>query len=187
MVAKLLRPNEGDRCGAFPRVATMHDPIRLATVSVLRHIGAALCLRTGIRHHPAGCTSVRIGQFPKEPLGIAGTLNGLARGIRLAVGFGMKRRGSRESGTAISVVPEGTACETSPALTVPASGVDLEALERAVIAFALERKGGNQVQSARFLGLSRSALIYRMQKYGLTAGAYRRMSAASAQTSHATG
>jgi DNA-binding NtrC family response regulator len=99
----------------------------------------------------------------------------------------MKRRSSRESGTAIAVVPEGTACETSPAVTVPASGVDLEALERAVIAFALERHAGNQVQSARFLGLSRSALIYRMQKYGLTAGAHRRTSAAAARASHLTG
>jgi DNA-binding NtrC family response regulator len=99
----------------------------------------------------------------------------------------MKRRGSRDSGTAISVVSEGTACETSPALTVPASGIDLEALERAVIAFALERKGGNQVQSARFLGLSRSALIYRMQKYGLTAGKRGRAPAESVPASHAAG
>jgi DNA-binding NtrC family response regulator len=106
---------------------------------------------------------------------------------RLRLRFDMKRRASRDSGTAITVVSEGTACETSPALTVPASGIDLEALERAVIAFALEHEGGNQVQSARFLGLSRSALIYRMQKYGLTAGKRRRAPAASAQASRATG
>jgi hypothetical protein len=153
----------------------------------LRHIGAALCLITGIRRRPVGCSTIGIRRFPKEALGIAGPLNRLARGIRLAVGLHMKRRGSRDSGAAITVVPEGTACETSPALSVPASGIDLEALERAVIAFALERKGGNQVQSARFLGLSRSALIYRMQKYGLTARAHERPSAASARASRATG
>ena len=86
----------------------------------------------------------------------------------------MKRR-DREVPTApIAVVPEGTSCDASPALTVPSSGVDLEALERAVIAFALEHHGGNQVRSARFLGLSRSALIYRMRKYRLNAGRRRK-------------
>jgi hypothetical protein len=186
MLAEVLHSFDGDRCGAGPSAVTVTPYQARGGVSVLRHIGAALCLITGI-HRQAGCSNIRIRRFPKEPLGVAEPLNRLARGIRLAVALDMKRRGSRESGTAITVVPEGTACETSPALTVPASGVDLEALERAVIAFALERKSGNQVQSARFLGLSRSALIYRMQKYGLTGGAHRRMSAASAHTSHATG
>ena len=50
---------------------------------------------------------------------------------------------------------------------VPESGVDVDAVERALIAFALKRTEGNRTHAARFLGLSRSALIYRMHKHGL--------------------
>ena len=59
------------------------------------------------------------------------------------------------------------ACEHVVALVVPDSGADVEAVERALITFALETTGGNRTRAARFLGLSRSALIYRMHKHGL--------------------
>lgn len=52
-------------------------------------------------------------------------------------------------------------------VSVPASGVDLEAVERALIVFALDATGGNRTHAARLLRLTRSALLYRMQKYGL--------------------
>ena len=60
--------------------------------------------------------------------------------------------------------------DTSAAIvSVPATGVDLEAVERALIVFALEVTDGNRTHAARLLRLTRSALLYRMQKYGLTA------------------
>jgi two-component system response regulator AtoC len=43
----------------------------------------------------------------------------------------------------------------------------LEDLERSAIAAALEAHGDNQTRAARALGLSRRALIYKMEKYGL--------------------
>ena len=46
-------------------------------------------------------------------------------------------------------------------------GVSLEAVERALIVYALEANAGNRTRAARFLGLTRSALLYRMQKFGL--------------------
>jgi two-component system, NtrC family, response regulator AtoC len=46
--------------------------------------------------------------------------------------------------------------------------VDLEAVERALIVFALDTTGGNRTRAARLLRLTRSALLYRLQKYGLT-------------------
>lgn len=52
-------------------------------------------------------------------------------------------------------------------VVVPDSGADVEAVERALIAFALEQMGGNRTRAARFLGISRSALIYRVRKHGL--------------------
>lgn len=55
-------------------------------------------------------------------------------------------------------------------VTVPPTGVDLVAVERALIQFALEVHSGNRTRAAKFLGLSRSALLYRMQKYHLVQG-----------------
>ncbi len=52
-----------------------------------------------------------------------------------------------------------------------ASGADvrgqLAAVERAAIVAALDAESGNQTRAARRLGLSRRALIYKMEKYGL--------------------
>jgi hypothetical protein len=56
---------------------------------------------------------------------------------------------------------------------VPSSGIDLGAVERALIAFALDASDGNRTHAARFLGLSRSALIYRMHKHGLVTSGVR--------------
>jgi DNA-binding NtrC family response regulator len=51
------------------------------------------------------------------------------------------------------------------------SGADvrgqLAEVERAAIVAALEADSGNQTRAARRLGLSRRALIYKMEKYGL--------------------
>ena len=79
------------------------------------------------------------------------------------------------------VAPSTTASKPAPPVTVrrsedigaaivsvPAAGVDLEAVERALIVFALDATGGNRTHAARLLRLTRSALLYRMQKYGLT-------------------
>ena len=52
-------------------------------------------------------------------------------------------------------------------VNVPASGVDLKAVERALIIFALQTTSGNRTRAAKFLRLTRSALLYRMQQYGL--------------------
>jgi two-component system, NtrC family, response regulator AtoC len=43
----------------------------------------------------------------------------------------------------------------------------LEEMERTAIAAALEAHGDNQTRAARALGMSRRALIYKMEKYGL--------------------
>jgi transcriptional regulator with PAS, ATPase and Fis domain len=54
---------------------------------------------------------------------------------------------------------------------LPESGVVLEDVERSLLLQALERTGGNQSQAARLLGISRYALRYRMEKFGLLPGA----------------
>jgi DNA-binding NtrC family response regulator len=46
--------------------------------------------------------------------------------------------------------------------------MSIEEVERFLVKKALERFGGNAAEAARFLGLSRSGLYRRLQKYGLT-------------------
>ena len=52
---------------------------------------------------------------------------------------------------------------------LPAGGVELEALERSLVAQALRRAGGNQTKAAALLGLNRDQIRYRIEKFGLTA------------------
>ncbi len=53
-------------------------------------------------------------------------------------------------------------------LELPATGISLEEVEREILRLALEMNGGNQSKTARYLDITRSALIYRMQKYNLS-------------------
>ncbi len=49
---------------------------------------------------------------------------------------------------------------------LPAESISLDEVERQIIRYALEMHHKNQSQTARYLGITRSALIYRMQKFG---------------------
>jgi len=51
---------------------------------------------------------------------------------------------------------------------LPAGGVDLEELERSLVAQALRRSGGNQTKAAALLGLNRDQIRYRIEKFGLS-------------------
>ena len=52
-------------------------------------------------------------------------------------------------------------------MDLPESGINFEELEKELIRLALKKYDGNQTQAAKFLGLSRPTLVYRMEKYGL--------------------
>lgn len=49
--------------------------------------------------------------------------------------------------------------------TLPAGGLNLDALERDLLQQALEKSQQNKTQAARLLGISRDALNYRLKKY----------------------
>ena len=51
--------------------------------------------------------------------------------------------------------------------TLPEGGVVLEQVEAQLINQAMDKSHGNQSKAARLLGLTRSALLYRMKKYAL--------------------
>jgi two-component system response regulator AtoC len=77
----------------------------------------------------------------------------LAEGQRLEVkDFGALNRGA----------PTGDAFE------LPAGGVDLEAIERSLVAQALRRARGNQTKAAALLGINRDQMRYRIEKFGLS-------------------
>jgi two-component system NtrC family response regulator len=54
-----------------------------------------------------------------------------------------------------------------PAVALPPEGMSLEALEKQLILQALKKFGGNQTRAARYLDMSRRALAYRLEKYGV--------------------
>ncbi len=57
--------------------------------------------------------------------------------------------------------------QVSDGFRLPASGVNLEELERQLVEQALERAGGNQTRAAVLLGMNRDQIRYRIEKFGL--------------------
>jgi DNA-binding NtrC family response regulator len=51
---------------------------------------------------------------------------------------------------------------------LPATGVDLEQLERSLLVQALRRSHGNQTRAGTLLGLNRDQIRYRIEKFGLS-------------------
>jgi two-component system response regulator AtoC len=65
-------------------------------------------------------------------------------------------------------VKEGPQPEVGPfKAVIPSRGIMLENVEKEYILEALKIKKGNKIQAAKMLGISRSALLYRMGKYGI--------------------
>ncbi len=52
-------------------------------------------------------------------------------------------------------------------LELPAGGLPLPALERRLVEEALRAHGGNKSAAARYLGIPRHVLLYRLEKYGI--------------------
>ena len=55
----------------------------------------------------------------------------------------------------------------SVVVRLPEEGFRLQEVERDILLAALERHGWNQTRAARYLGITRNTLIYRMQKYNI--------------------
>lgn len=62
-------------------------------------------------------------------------------------------------------ITAGQQTKVSNPFSLPEGGVVLEQLEAQLIQQALEKSQGNQSKAARLLGLTRSALLYRLNKY----------------------
>ncbi|MGW8179394.1 MAG: helix-turn-helix domain-containing protein, partial [bacterium] len=53
------------------------------------------------------------------------------------------------------------------ALQLPEAGFSFNQFEKDILLAALERNNWNQSRTARYMGLTRNTLIYRMKKFGL--------------------
>lgn len=56
---------------------------------------------------------------------------------------------------------------TTPAINLTEGGFSLEELEKHLIIKALEKHNNNQTKVAKYLGISRPTLLYRLKKYGI--------------------
>jgi DNA-binding NtrC family response regulator len=61
-----------------------------------------------------------------------------------------------------------TGASSGDPFDLPASGVDLDDLERSLVVQALRRAGGNQTKAAALLGINRDQIRYRIEKFGLS-------------------
>lgn len=109
--------------------------------------------------------AARTGRPFVEPSAVA-PLAGPGTEVASECGVHRKRKtGPNDVPVVVSLASAGeSGCAT---VAVPPAGIRLDEVERALIHFALASTHGNRTRAARFLGLSRSALLYRVQKYGL--------------------
>jgi two-component system, NtrC family, response regulator AtoC len=64
-------------------------------------------------------------------------------------------------------VVSGIGVRLTEAVELPATGIDVEQLERSLVVQALERSGWNQTKAATLLGLNRDQIRYRIEKFKL--------------------
>ncbi len=64
-------------------------------------------------------------------------------------------------------VATSAAARLTESVPLPATGIDLEQLERSLVVQALERSGWNQTRAAGLLGLNRDQIRYRIEKFKL--------------------
>jgi len=57
--------------------------------------------------------------------------------------------------------------ELDESVQLPASGIDLEQLERSLVVQALQRSGWNQTRAAALLGVNRDQIRYHIEKFKL--------------------
>jgi transcriptional regulator with GAF, ATPase, and Fis domain len=60
-----------------------------------------------------------------------------------------------------------SAARSAFVLELPSTGAALDSVVRELIVKTLDMAGGNQVQAARMLGVTRSKLRYRMEQLGI--------------------
>src|SRR5689334_15763296 len=92
---------------------------------------------------------------------------GNIRELRNAVERAMLLAEGRELTADQFAAAASTGGRLTEAVELPATGIDLEQLERSLVVQALERSGWNQTKAATMLGLNRDQIRYRIEKFKL--------------------
>jgi len=92
---------------------------------------------------------------------------GNIRELRNAVERAMLLTTESDTLTADDFTLGGAAAHLSDRVELPASGIDLDQLERSLVVQALERTGWNQTRASALLGLNRDQIRYRIEKFHL--------------------
>ncbi len=95
-----------------------------------------------------------------------GNVRELENAIERAVVLGAEK-GAIGLGDLPPQLAEPPAEPPTPVGDFPKEGVDLADIERAWITKALRHTGGNRTRAAKLLGITRQALLYRMEKHGI--------------------
>jgi transcriptional regulator with PAS, ATPase and Fis domain len=80
----------------------------------------------------------------------------------LARALALSESGRLDAAAVAAALPEGSASRSASELKGQVASAERDAIERALAA-----TGGNQTHAARQLGISRRALLYKMQRYGI--------------------
>jgi DNA-binding NtrC family response regulator len=83
---------------------------------------------------------------------------------------------ARSSEVSVADLPDFLRSQTQAegaVISLPQHGISLEEVEKQMILEALKRCGGNQTRAARYLGMSRRTLAYRLDKYGVSGDAWK--------------
>jgi two-component system response regulator AtoC len=92
---------------------------------------------------------------------------GNIRELRNAVERAMLLAEGNELTADLFPVTAGAGGRLTEGVDLPATGIDLEQLERSLVVQALERSGWNQTRAAAMLGLNRDQIRYRIEKFKL--------------------
>ncbi|KPL90399.1 sigma-54-dependent transcriptional regulator [Herpetosiphon geysericola] len=65
-------------------------------------------------------------------------------------------------------LPHDLALASAEPIALPATGLQLDLVERSLLQQALQQANGNKTRAAELLGLSRHQLLYRLEKHGLS-------------------
>ena len=107
----------------------------------------------------ASADAIKVLESYRWPGNIREMRNAIERAMLLATGDWLQPEdfGGLTRGVAVPVQQ----------FQLPADGVNLEEVERALLVQALERAGGNQTQAGQLLGINRDQVRYRIEKFGL--------------------
>ncbi|MEP7187726.1 MAG: response regulator [Roseiflexaceae bacterium] len=148
----------------LPAALTAHLPMHLRAPPLRERSGDALLLaRHFVGERVITASAAQVLEYYRWPENVAELRSVILRAAQLA---GTSPIDTIHLPAQVVAAPGRS---DSRAIGLPPEGVNLEAVEQDLIRQALERARGNKSKAAELLGLTRHTLLYRMEKYAITA------------------